>query len=320
MSNFLVVADPLEYVEEEDGEASGQKLFPQPAFAKAIELAAKGDTVEVLIVIYESLLDLDISEADDSDGLGINFQGSVRDLLVENEERKWQRYLEQFWPDTDLDFNLLVHVAWGKNLFEIIVERVEELQCELIIKSGHRTETLFHTPTDWLLFRDAPVPVLSVCVDTKHKPKGKEKTVIITALDLLSQNPDKRWLNQQLVVHASDLARLMGADLHFCVAIDIPGLVKDLELIDVNGHLKTQEELIQKEAKVLFNTLNLPLKKDNLHIREGSPHGVINYYSRLLNVSCIVVGSMGNRGVKGKLIGNTAERVVHLANRDLMVV
>jgi universal stress protein E len=45
---------------------------------------------------------------------------------------------------------------------------------------------------------------------------------------------------------------------------------------------------------------------DNLMIKEGVPWKVINYYAEKINANCVVVGSMGRKGIAEKLIGNTA--------------
>lgn len=316
MRNFMVIAEPLEYLEEE-GERRWQ-IEAQPAFDKAVELASKGDSVEVLIVIYEPLLDLTFKNRKESGEAQSGFEGSERDLLVKNEERKWQHYLEQYWEDVEFDFELHCHIAWGEDFFEIILERVEEQSSELIIKGGHRSETFFHTPTDWLLFRESPVPVLSVALQPENKSKSDHS--IIVALDLLSKSGDKIWLNQQLVSQAEQLSSLISAPIHYCVAIETPNLIKDLDLFDEGAYVKKQRDLIDEKITELRLRTNVSIGSNQLHVHEGKAHQVINYFARRLHASCIVVGSMGNSGIRAKLVGNTAEKIVHYANRDVLVV
>ena len=314
INDILVVADPLEYVEEDEG--AGQGLRVQPAFEKAVSLVSEGGTIEVLVAIYEPLLDISQQKLADIDG----FNMRVKELLVESEQRKWNSYLAQHWEDQSFPFEVSLHVEWGADLAAIVLDRCDAAERDLIVKSGHRTETFFHTPTDWLLYRDAPVPVLNLCWDVNKPYSVESGKPIIVALDLLSQNQQKIWLNQQLVEHASVLAGLTDSAIHYCVAVEIPALILDLDLIDINSFRQKQEKIIKEGAEALFSAVNMPLDLGKLHVKEGKAHEVINFYAKRLKADCIVVGSTGNSGVKGKLVGNTAEKVVHNAARDLLVV
>ncbi len=65
---------------------------------------------------------------------------------------------------------------------------------------------------------------------------------------------------------------------------------------------------------------NYAIPAECIHIEEGLPWGVIFNLTRKLRAQCLVVGSMGPKGIAGKLVGNTAEKIIRIANTDLLVV
>jgi universal stress protein E len=67
-------------------------------------------------------------------------------------------------------------------------------------------------------------------------------------------------------------------------------------------------------------TKDYDIDDDHIHIREGVPWEVLTGLGDDLNVRCFVLGTMGRTGIAGKLIGNTAEKVIHHTKKDLLVI
>ncbi|WP_249362345.1 universal stress protein [Pseudoalteromonas sp. S1608] len=49
-----------------------------------------------------------------------------------------------------------------------------------------------------------------------------------------------------------------------------------------------------------------------LHIKAGLPEQVFSSLAAKLNADLVIIGSVGNVGIKAKLIGNTAEKIMRL--------
>jgi len=62
-------------------------------------------------------------------------------------------------------------VAWA-------IDEVAGKGHRLIVKSGHRSESLVHSPTDWSLLRQAPVPVMIVRNRLRRRPGGSSRRSI----------------------------------------------------------------------------------------------------------------------------------------------
>jgi len=149
----------------------------QCAFHKSLELA-RLTVVDIHIIsfCFESLNEVE----SDSNKEGKNF--SLKDLVIQHTQRKWDEFIKANKPSQ----NISHEIFWEKHIHEWVLSHCEKTYYDLIIKTGHRSESLFYTPTDWLLFRESKVPVY--CVSAKAHAAKK---VVLVALDLRSQRKEK---------------------------------------------------------------------------------------------------------------------------------
>lgn len=287
MKHILVIADPI------DNE--------QVAFQKAKSLAKLTvATVHVVAFCHEGM-GFDDEEAD--------FRDRVRNLVVHHTEQWWENFLQSQAATEGVSYV----VVWEKYIHNWIIEHCQTTHYDLIVKTGHRSETPFYTPTDWHLFRESPVPIYSVCPEPH-----KTKRIVLAALDLMSKREEKQRLNERVLEAAFQLSVQTNATLHCCHAIDIPVLVRDMELIDVAARIQREEKIVRERAKRWLELYEIDNR--HLHVNQGVPWQVLTSLSRKLKAECIVIGSMGRKGIPGKLIGNTAEKVIQYARSDLLVL
>lgn len=290
MKHILVVADPLN--------------TEQHAFRKAQSLAKL--TVADLHVVsfcFESILEIGSSHQPEG------AEPDIRRLIMEQAESQWQKFIES----QSLTEPVSHEIVWEKYIHKWVLEHCKTVQYDLIVKTGHRSEGFFYTPTDWHLFRESSVPVYCI-----SKPDYKAKKVVLVALDLTAKHPEKQKLNEQLLEAAFLLSVQTNSVLKCCYAVQLPSVVKALEIVDVPAKVHEIEDSARARAKELLDLYDIP--DSNLHIREGAPENVINTFARKLKAQCVVVGSMGRKGIEGKLIGNTADKVIHTAKSDLLVI
>jgi universal stress protein E len=289
MKRILVIADPI----DED----------QSAFAKALEFSKATDsTIHVVGFCYESMGEYEVQDEDYD-------YSSIKVELVRHSEE----WLSEFIADKKADIDITHEVVWEKHIYQWILDHCKVRSYDLIIKTGHRSESAFYTPTDWQLFRYSNVPVYIVAVE-----KRKSDKVVLVALDFMSKSEEKQALNKELLESGFRLAVQIGGTLHCCHAVHIATLVSDLDLIDVPAHVHKVEKKVLERAEPLLQEYDIGF--DNLHIKQGEPWKVLNSLSSTLNAECIIVGSMGRTGIAGKLIGNTAEKIIRKAKRDLLVI
>lgn len=286
MKKILVVADPV-----------GKE---QTALAKALELAKPTSAnIHIVQFCYEPL---NFAEDD-------NEASEIKTMVVQRAEEEWELHLHS----KEVNIDISSQVIWEKNMANWLTEHCQSQHYDLIVKSGNRTESFFHTPTDWQLFRESGVPVY--CVSTAEHNTNK---VILVALDVLSDNKKKLDLNQQLLEVASQLSVQTGAELRCCSGFELPQLVIDMNLIEVEERIASLTELVKEKARPLLEAYDIDPSK--LLINEGEPWQFITQFGYQSDAQCIVIGSMGRKGILGKLIGNTAEKVIHHSKTDLLVV
>ncbi|MGH1486129.1 MAG: universal stress protein [Cellvibrionaceae bacterium] len=285
MKRILVIADP--YEEE------------QIAFEKAIDIAKHTVAdLHVIIFCYESF---SFEESEKNTGL--------EKMVIDRVKQWWKNYVRSQNFDVSVQYN----VVWEKHISAWILHHCKENTYDLIVKTGKRSESFFHTPTDWQLFRKSNTSVYSV-----NESEAKRNKVILACLDLMSNHDSKNELNKKILEEAFKLAVQTNSVLHCCFSIQASKLLEDSDVIDIEKHIDATKVLARVKALKLFDLYELEEK--NFHIKYGIPQNFISELSKLLRAECVVIGSMGRVGVSGKIIGNTAEKVIPMVNSDLLVV
>ncbi|MGJ8687540.1 MAG: universal stress protein, partial [Spongiibacteraceae bacterium] len=244
------------------------------AFHKGIELARfSGAAVHVVSFIYESVNDYQyfFDRGDEPE----NLQG----ILADEARRFWLGYID----GQQLNMTITHEVVWEKYIHRWVIEHCESARYDLIVKLGRRSETLLHTPTDWQLFRDAPVPVYCATKSARETEK-----VVLVALDLTAKHQEKKDLNKILLEAAFQLAVQTNSALQCCFAIEIPLVIRGMDLIDVPARVGKLESAVREEASSWLDLYDLEQK--NLHVREGKSWDVVSHFSRKLKAQCVVVG------------------------------
>lgn len=199
-------------------------------------------------------------------------------------------------------------VVWAKDIGAWIKENVDRRTHDVLIKSGHRSEGVFYTPTDWQLLRECPIPVL-IARDRVRKSAGR----VLATVDLGSEESVQKALNRRVLAVAADLAQRLGAELHVLYAIPVSVLAQDLDLVDGRALERRVRRSLATDVAALAAEYGIPAK--HVTLRAGPPERVIDGVASKLKASLVVMGTLGRKGVKGRLLGNTAERVLH-ANRS----
>ena len=277
----------------------------QIAFNKAKRLSEHNDAmIHVLVFCYDFYADLQLSYAGHQDASQVN----LKDLIIERLRLYWQQIISQSpFPE-----KVTYQIVWTKYMTQWILEHCKNDHYDLVVKTGRRTEDLFYTPSDWQLFRQLNMPMYSVAqMETVDKP------VVLVALDLLTHKKEKQALNIRLMKEALRLSLLMNAEIHCCTAVNISTILTDLDIVDSHEHFLKAKQQIKGETGRWLEQYNLTHR---LHIKMGKPREVILSCAKQLDAQCIVVGSQGRKGISGRLMGNTAEKVVHVSDVDLVVV
>ncbi len=279
----------------------------QPALIRAVEFAQKF-SLELLVVevIYDMAYEVD-SLFDDL------FKEQYRDGLIKNSERKLSDIVAGF---AKKNIAAKYKVVWNADTVKAINILVASEQTEIVIKSTsphHKYKDLVFTPTDWNLLRHCPVPVLMV----KEKD-WLERGIILVAIDASSADPSHQTLNQNLLRHASYLAKSLGRELHVVHVYPFPVLEVPVEFSAINFDevQKNTELMHRRKAEELLKLYNIPLA--NLHLIAGIADEAIVETAESLDAHLLVMGTVGRSGIKAAILGNTAEHTVDRVGCDVL--
>ena len=187
------------------------------------------------------------------------------------------------------------------------IRAIKKSGCDLVIKSSfhHSKAQRFFSPTsDFRLMHSCASPILFT-----HQAQEWASDRIIACLDLVSGDPQHERLNNVITRDARAFAEIVGMDMYIaCVyssEIDSEHLpIKTL------GHEATTEHLGK-----LYE-----IDPGRVLLRRGSTVETLRAICDEIEPSIVMIGTLARSGIKGKLVGNTAEKLIDIVDADLLTV
>ena len=224
-----------------------------------------------------------------------------------------QQWLNEKIQELDLQDVSTNEVVWEKDIASWVVNHCASKSYDLIIKTGNRSEARFYVPTDWHLMRNGAVPVMLVA-----DKKWQKKRSIMVALDMATKVRSKQALNKKLLATATSLASATGMPLHLCCCLPLSPVLKDLGVINKKTAI---EKATIKYLPLIHKMLGeYAVPTEQIHIKAGDPRKVVPSVAAKIAADLTIIGSVGRKGIKAKLMGNTAESVLTLLKTDVMVI
>ncbi len=201
------------------------------------------------------------------------------------------------------------HYQEEKTLLQDVLSRWQEDHFSLLVKSCEATHKGLLAPLDWQLLRQTPCPVLLVKRDSLWEG-GK----IIAAVDPLSRKKSCLQLNQSVLMMAELVSKEARAELQVVVSYSPPMLGAE----PVNQSASLSEERAASAARALL--AGMQLAASAYHLGEGPPEYWIPKVAEDQQAALVVIGTHGRDGIKGALLGNTAERILDRLSCDVLVL
>ncbi|MDA0788118.1 MAG: universal stress protein [Proteobacteria bacterium] len=271
---------------------------------KAMQLArAANAEVEVVRVIYEGIVDLSIREVEENQ--------AMKTFVMQSEEAYLEDLVEPFRTRTP---SIICLTLWNKNTWEGILDAAEDFSADLIIKASNPGPGFGRTPSDWHLLRHATVPVMIV--------KGRawqDNLDLFAAIDAIDET--QRPLNISVLQKAHKLARILNGQLHILAAYPItepftgPFPDEDTDFSDVRNQV---EQMVRKNADDMVTEAGIDYQY--LYVIEGPPAMAIKQLMDDTDAELLVMGTVARSGLKGFVIGNTSETILHHTDCDVAVI
>jgi universal stress protein E len=226
---------------------------------------------------------------------------------------KGESWLKREIAECKLEEKSTSEVVWEKDIVAWVKKHCASHDYDLIIKTGHRSEGPFYVPTDWHLLRNNLVPTLLVA-----EKKWRKKQSVMVSLDLGTHVKSKQALNQKLLDAGITFATNANMPLHICYSLPISTVLKALGIIDKKALVNEAKARYLPIIEGMLGEYDLPL--ENIHFKAGPASKVIPSIASKHAAGLVIMGSIGRKVLKAKLMGNTAESVLALLKTDILVI
>lgn len=239
-------------------------------------------------------------------GEGDKFQEEIR-------EESYARMHHQIGKLNANDLDIHCEVLLGDPSISVI-HAVQKAHHDLILvgtRGNAAWEHFIMGSTAKRLIRKCPGTVWTTKASTAVPPK-----TVLVATDF--SDVSKRALAEGL-----QLATQIGAELHAVHVMDLDNMPEGaIERVSAGDwHLRDQYIAAAKTLlETTVNGLGFDAGKVVPHITWGVPPREIAQLSTTLKADLLVLGTVGRSGIKGVLLGNTAERLLDLCNCSVMTV
>lgn len=210
-------------------------------------------------------------------------------------------------------------VAMGIPFTEIIKKVQKDDYDLLILDAVHRNDSnkRFMGSTTKHVFRKCPCPVLSI------RDKAKPKT-ILAAVDVYAPGDSGEPLNRQVLKRAKQMADHYGAALYVVYAQQPMGEPM-LSSWGIGGDdvLRNMQAEIKEDSRNRLQELVdecAPGDDVKATVVTGHPRDAIPDYVSANNIDLIVMGTVCRTGIKGFLVGNTAESILSEVNCSILAL
>ena len=207
-----------------------------------------------------------------------------------------------------------VVVVWAEPAYEAIIRASVRDNVDLVIAGPHapgrprNAVALRHT--DWQLLRLCPKPLLLV----RSSAAGASGQVL-AALDPTHANDKPAALDQLLLEWGASMALAVGAELHAVHSIPDSSYAMDET---APAARRTREK--QLRAKLDSEIKRAGVRAAGVHVVPGRPEIAIPAIAKKLDAQLLVMGVISRRGLQRFAIGDTAERIIHTVNCDLLAL
>jgi len=197
--------------------------------------------------------------------------------------------------------------------FVKVIERVIRYEHDLVITKPDRAESgrgLRGATTTLHLLRKCPVPVW---VDD---PRTWGRPDVVVAVGPFTGDGEIGSMNHMLVELGVSLARIQGGDVHLVHAWRLEGehLLRNskvrLQPNQVDALIEEERVAEEKTFDHILDGIDVSEMKPQFHLAHGSAPTVIGALVDDVQPGVVVMGTLARAGLRGLIIGNTAERIL----------
>jgi len=267
----------------------------QVALVKALLIAKLGNChIHAFMCVYADLKDH--PEASSRKGL--------KHRTLEDAESRLKELME---PCDLCDVPFTTELIWNSQWYEMVLRSVAKSNCDLVIKSSihhSKAKRFFSKTSDYTLMRYCSCPILFA-----HKSQEWSSDKVLACVDLESDDPQHTRLNNVIIRNARAVADIIGMDL--CIASVYK---KEIDGSRFPIEVDAAHDINKKLAR------HYGVEPESMYLRQGAAAETLIDICKETDPSILIIGSIARTGISGKLIGNTAEKLLDAVDADVLTV
>lgn len=239
--------------------------------------------------------------------IGFDNYEQMRDEIMVEEKRQLGELLAGKHLHSEIEWRSMPHRG--------IVELARRSGADLIVMavSHHSPLTdLLLKPSDWHLLREAPCAVL-ILTRTEHATGS-----VTAAIDCLDDSEENLALVGRILEQANSMAKVLSVPIGVVSVIPDPALISaDMNNVPIMVDFREEaEKMAEARLQELLEKFNVPVAEKKVDF--GRLEYILQHAAE--SGQLLVIGNMGNKGLRGFFVGNTAERLLHHLKGDMLVV
>jgi universal stress protein E len=236
---------------------------------------------------------------------------SLKDLEAEairEAHSKLQKLAEQMSASVEVQTQVYLGQAYAE-----ITHTVQREGYDLVLAGTRglaQWEQFLVGSTAKRLIRKCPSSVWIVKAEHVDQPK-----VVLAATDFSD-------VSQKAVAQGLMIAKRANAAFHLLHVVDSKDVPEDI-ISNIPKRSSLQQEIVNQATERMNRFIDsLDVERSSIHLHQswGTPWREIQRIAKLQSVDLVAIGTVGRSGVRGLLMGNTADKVLDSCNCSILTV
>jgi universal stress protein E len=213
-----------------------------------------------------------------------------------------------------------VAAEWDAPAYEAIIRRARATKADLIVAERHAgrhiVPALLHL-NDWELLRLSPMPVLLV-----KSAAAYDHPVVLAAVDPSHRRVRPVRLDQSILATAAEVSAALDGRLHAVHAyVPVPGGTRPTDALDAETAARINARTAAG-ARARFDRAlaGVKIPRSRRLLIGLRPIEAIGQAAVAVRSDIVVMGAVSRSGLRGWILGNTAEAVLDQLSCDLLIV
>lgn len=247
------------------------------------------------------------------------------DIGILGEIRRWEESVTSNYADAINKAGIAVEtsVIRARPLGDYVLELADKVRPRVVVKAAEyhsEAERSILVDADWQLMRTCPYPLWLVKSDTIP-----EVPVVTAAVDPGHSHDKPAALDNEIVSAAKHVAGATNGTVNLVHAYELLADLGTAATWAVKAHKLNVDEIEAKMTAAHRTTLyglaeGHGIDKSDAHMLPGKAHDVLPAFARSQKTDIFVMGALSRWGLKRRVLGSTAERVIDHLPCDTLIV